>query len=257
GPGPARRRLPRVVGADDCVGGGRCRPCGRGRTLGKRVGRPEQASVAHHPRRRAVRRGVPLAAPDVCGAGLAGRARTDRPDRHRLLRADARGRGSRAGSAAFPPHPVWVSDVEDRANRPSRVVPQPEKDDPMAGEGIDRSAVHESATTPAARPPVQGVEPPSLAESFPNVDWNEAADEPVHPLTSRELDVLRYLPTRLSNIDIGARLRISQNTVKTHLKDIYRKLRVSSRNEAVVAAVRLGLLSLTEDKPGDHDGRHN
>ena len=127
----------------------------------------------------------------------------------------------------------------------------------MAGEGIDRSAVSESATTPAARPPVRGVEPPSLAESFPNVDWNEAADEPVHPLTSRELDVLRYLPTRLSNIDIGARLRISQNTVKTHLKDIYRKLRVSSRNEAVVVAVRLGLLSLTEDRPGRRDGAQN
>ena len=67
---------------------------------------------------------------------------------------------------------------------------------------------------------------------------------------------LRYLPTRLSNIDIGARLRISQNTVKTHLKDIYRKLRVSSRNEAVVVAVRLGVLNLTEDKPGTSGGLH-
>jgi ATP/maltotriose-dependent transcriptional regulator MalT len=93
------------------------------------------------------------------------------------------------------------------------------------------------------------VEPPSLVESFPNVDWDEKADEPLHPLTTRELDVLRYLPTRLSNIDIGARLRISQNTVKTHLKDIYRKLRVGSRNEAVVVAVRLGLLNLAEERP--------
>ena len=89
------------------------------------------------------------------------------------------------------------------------------------------------------------------------MNWNEAADEPLHPLTSRELDVLRYLPTRLSNIDIGARLRISQNTVKTNLKDIYRKLRVSSRNDAVVVAVRLGVLSLTEDKPGTSGGLHN
>jgi len=117
--------------------------------------------------------------------------------------------------------------------------------------------VHESATTPGPRPAGRSVEPPSLVESFPNVDWNEAAVEPVHPLTARELDVLRYLPTRLSNIDIGARLRISQNTVKTHLKDIYRKLRVSSRNEAVVVSVRLGLLSLTEDKPADRDTRQN
>ena len=127
----------------------------------------------------------------------------------------------------------------------------------MVREGVDRGAVQEPATTPADSSVMRGVEPPSLVESFPNVNWNEAADEPLHPLTSRELDVLRYLPTRLSNIDIGARLRISQNTVKTHLKDIYRKLRVSSRNEAVVVAVRLGLLSLTEDKPGASGGLHN
>ena len=127
----------------------------------------------------------------------------------------------------------------------------------MVGEGTDRSAGPQPATTPADRSVMRSVEPPSLVESFPNVNWNEAADEPLHPLTSRELDVLRYLPTRLSNIDIGARLRISQNTVKTHLKDIYRKLRVSSRNDAVVVAVRLGVLSLTEDKPGTGGGLHN
>jgi ATP/maltotriose-dependent transcriptional regulator MalT len=129
-------------------------------------------------------------------------------------------------------------------------------DDPMVGEGTDRSAVQEPATTPDATP-VRGVAPPSLEESFPNVDWDEAADGPVHPLTSREFDVLRYLPTRLSNIDIGARLRISQNTVKTHLKDIYRKLRVSSRNDAVVVAVRLGLLTLADDRRDDRPGQHN
>jgi DNA-binding CsgD family transcriptional regulator len=132
-----------------------------------------------------------------------------------------------------------------------------EMGDRMAGDSIDGDAVHESPQIPAARPPGRAVEPPSLIESFPNVDWNKAADEPVHALTSRELDVLRYLPTRLSNLDIGARLRISQNTVKTHLKDIYRKLRVSSRNEAVVAAVRLGLLSLADERHDDDVGRHN
>jgi len=127
----------------------------------------------------------------------------------------------------------------------------------MAEEGTDRSAVQEPATTPTARPVVRSVEPPSLVESFPNVDWDQAADEPLHPLTSRELDVLRYLPTRLSNIDIGARLRISQNTVKTHLKDIYRKLRVGSRNEAVVVAVRLGLLNLADERHGHDSGSDN
>src|SRR3954469_24203248 len=123
----------------------------------------------------------------------------------------------------------------------------------MAEKGNDRSAVSEPVSPPAHRAGGRSVEPPSLVESFPNVDWDEVADEPLHPLTSRELDVLRYLPTRLSNIDIGARLRISQNTVKTHLKDIYRKLRVSSRNEAVVVAVRLGLLNLVDERTGNRE----
>jgi DNA-binding CsgD family transcriptional regulator len=63
------------------------------------------------------------------------------------------------------------------------------------------------------------------------------------PLTERELDVLRYLPTRLSTIDIAARLRISPNTVKTHLKNIYQKLGARSRNEAIVKAARVHLIS--------------
>jgi DNA-binding NarL/FixJ family response regulator len=128
----------------------------------------------------------------------------------------------------------------------------------MGGEG-DGGDVRESVTTRSvSEGGARSVEPPSLVESFPNVDWDEAADEPLHPLTTRELDVLRYLPTRLSNVDIGARLRISQNTVKTHLKDIYRKLRVGSRNEAVVVAVRLGLLNLSEERHDQHDdGAHS
>jgi len=124
----------------------------------------------------------------------------------------------------------------------------------MAENHIDRGDMPESVSASSVKQAAsQSVEPPSLEESFPNVDWDQAAEQPVHPLTTRELDVLRYLPTRLSNIDIGARLRISQNTVKTHLKDIYRKLRVGSRNEAVVVAVRLGLLNLADERHADHD----
>jgi LuxR family maltose regulon positive regulatory protein len=68
----------------------------------------------------------------------------------------------------------------------------------------------------------------------------EGADQ---PLTERELDVLRYLPTRLSTIDIAVKLGISPNTVKTHLKNIYRKLDARSRNEAIVHAARLRMIS--------------
>jgi LuxR family maltose regulon positive regulatory protein len=65
------------------------------------------------------------------------------------------------------------------------------------------------------------------------------------PLTERELDVLSYLPTRLSTTDIAANLHISPNTVKTHLKSIYHKLEARSRNEAIIHAVQRHLISDT------------
>lgn len=64
----------------------------------------------------------------------------------------------------------------------------------------------------------------------------------VEQITDREYAVLAVLSTRLSNAEIADRFGISLNTVKTHLKHIYRKLEVDGRSEAVAAAERLGLL---------------
>lgn len=62
------------------------------------------------------------------------------------------------------------------------------------------------------------------------------------PLSERELAVLRLLATDLSQRDIGRRLYVSLNTVKTHTKHIFRKLGVSTRAEAVERARELALL---------------
>jgi LuxR family maltose regulon positive regulatory protein len=59
------------------------------------------------------------------------------------------------------------------------------------------------------------------------------------PLTERERDVLRFLPSRLTIGEIADELYISPNTLKFHLKVIYRKLGVNSRAEAAEAARRL------------------
>ncbi|MCU7726482.1 LuxR C-terminal-related transcriptional regulator [Actinoplanes sp. KI2] len=62
------------------------------------------------------------------------------------------------------------------------------------------------------------------------------------PLSERELDVLRFLPTVLTANEIAASLGISVNTVKAHMRAIYRKLGATRRREAVVRARQLGLL---------------
>ena len=59
---------------------------------------------------------------------------------------------------------------------------------------------------------------------------------PGEHLTDRELGVLRMLPSRLTIREIGDELGISVNTVKFHLRVIYRKLGVGSRNEAAAMA---------------------
>jgi LuxR family maltose regulon positive regulatory protein len=64
----------------------------------------------------------------------------------------------------------------------------------------------------------------------------------VEAITVRESIVLRYLPTLLTTEDIARELSISPNTVKSHLRHLYRKLAVGSRRDAVRQARRLGLL---------------
>ncbi|MGD1973642.1 MAG: LuxR C-terminal-related transcriptional regulator [Desulfobacterales bacterium] len=62
------------------------------------------------------------------------------------------------------------------------------------------------------------------------------------PLTNRELDVLELLARRLSNKEIAEKLFISTTAVKGHLQNIYGKLDVSKRREAVEKAKNIGIL---------------
>jgi len=62
------------------------------------------------------------------------------------------------------------------------------------------------------------------------------------PLTERELDVLRLLAEGLTNKDIASRLVVAPSTIKQHLKNIYCKLDVHSRTQAVARSRELGLI---------------
>jgi len=74
-------------------------------------------------------------------------------------------------------------------------------------------------------------------------DGERAAQQPlVDPLSRRELEVLALMAAGLSGPQIAARLYLSANTIKTHVRNIYSKLNVNSRAEALTVARSLDLL---------------
>ncbi len=71
-----------------------------------------------------------------------------------------------------------------------------------------------------------------------------AADDQIEPLSERELAVLRLAGQGLTNKAIGVELAISDRTVQGHLANIYGKLGVASRTEAVTTALKRGWIVL-------------
>jgi LuxR family maltose regulon positive regulatory protein len=80
-----------------------------------------------------------------------------------------------------------------------------------------------------------------LARTLEQQDAGEEVE--VEELSPRELGVLRFLPTSMSNREIAGELSVSVNTVKTHLKSVYAKLGARDRRDAVIRARHAGLLS--------------
>jgi Response regulator containing a CheY-like receiver domain and an HTH DNA-binding domain len=72
------------------------------------------------------------------------------------------------------------------------------------------------------------------------------AVEPVLPmegLSSREVEVLVLIGKGLSRREVSELLHVSDNTIATHVRNVYRKLNISSRAEAALEACRMGLIS--------------
>ena len=99
----------------------------------------------------------------------------------------------------------------------------------------------EPAARPAAAPSVQEVaaaDAGAAAVAAPPADLAAS-------LSMREREVLGLLADGLSNKELARALGVSENTIKTHVANLYAKLGVGKRTEALAAARRLGL-----DRPG-------
>jgi LuxR family transcriptional regulator, maltose regulon positive regulatory protein len=109
---------------------------------------------------------------------------------------------------------------------------------------VERRAAH-GAAEPALVSELAGLfgEVEEAAPASAGPPW------PGEPLTESETRVLRYLPTHMGAPEIAAELYLSTNTVKTHLRHLYRKLGVHSRREAVQRARAIGLLTAPSRKP--------
>jgi LuxR family maltose regulon positive regulatory protein len=91
----------------------------------------------------------------------------------------------------------------------------------------ERRSLEAADSTSGVRPSSTG---PAGVESF------------VEPLSDREVEVLRLIAAGLTNREIGAKLFLALSTVKVHTRNIYGKLGVHSRMQAVIRARELGLL---------------
>lgn len=69
------------------------------------------------------------------------------------------------------------------------------------------------------------------------------SDEPVEPLTLREIEVLTLVAKGSNNQAIADKLFVKEVTVKTHLNSIFKKLKVSNRTQAVLLAMQMNLIN--------------
>jgi DNA-binding NarL/FixJ family response regulator len=98
--------------------------------------------------------------------------------------------------------------------------------------------INESLTT---RPKVAE----HVLQQFQELTSRSEAEAFISPLTPREIEILEYIAQGFLNKQIAAELGISEQTIKNHVTSILRKLNANARTEAVVVAIKQGLIKIS------------
>lgn len=83
-----------------------------------------------------------------------------------------------------------------------------------------------------------------VLQQFQDFSWGKGVEAYVSPLTPRETEILAYIAKGYLNKQIASMLSISEQTIKNHVTSILRKLDANARTQAVINAVKMGLISL-------------
>ena len=84
-----------------------------------------------------------------------------------------------------------------------------------------------------------------VLQQFQELSARSEAEAFMSPLTPREIEILQYIAEGYLNKQIAAELGISEQTIKNHVTSILRKLNANARTEAVVVAIKQGLISIS------------
>jgi DNA-binding NarL/FixJ family response regulator len=84
-----------------------------------------------------------------------------------------------------------------------------------------------------------------VLEQFQDFSWGKGVEPFVSPLTPRETEILTYMGKGYFNKQIAIELSISEQTIKNHITSILRKLDANARTQAVITAIKRGLISIS------------
>ena len=86
-----------------------------------------------------------------------------------------------------------------------------------------------------------------ILDKFQTLSQQQEVENLISPLTSRETEIVNYMSQGYANKQIAAKLDISEQTIKNHVTSILSKLDANARTEAVVKALKRGLISFQKE----------